>query len=57
MKGKWTRREQPLSPDDKLEAIRLWDVGRDTREIAILLKIPEFQVYNGLWRWRVGLGL
>lgn len=61
-RGKWerlpfSRLEQPISSYDKAVAVELWDNGRDTLEIANALKMPEFQIYNGLWRWRVGLSL
>lgn len=52
MKGKWTRQEQPMSSSDQIHAVRLWKQGRDTFDIARVLKAPEWQIYNCLPKWR-----
>jgi predicted transcriptional regulator len=41
-----------LLGDDREEALRLWNEGNDTRQIASLMHATEAAVYNGLHELR-----
>jgi hypothetical protein len=47
-----TRIWQPGSLHDRILGVILWEQGKDTLRIAKALKMPEFQIYNELPKWK-----